>query len=115
MARNRTVIRIFWRSSLILKMVIRRLWARPWNVLLTAAVAEAMVVLPERAPARRLRLGGVGGCYGCCLGGRGFILFRLGFFGGGITSAVPPRAVIFSAADFEKWCARTTSRLLNSP
>src|SRR5262249_15858641 len=46
---------------------------------------------------------------------RGFILFRLGFLGGGMTSAVPPLAVIFSAADFEKWCALTTSFLLTSP
>jgi hypothetical protein len=33
---------------------------------------------------------------------RGFILFRFGFFGGGIRSAVPPLAAIFSAADLEK-------------
>ena len=31
-----------------------------------------------------------------CLVGRGFILLRTGFFGGGMTSAVPPLAVIFS-------------------
>ena len=46
---------------------------------------------------------------------RGFILLRTGFFGGGITSAVPPLAVIFSAADFEKWCALTVSFLVSSP
>src|SRR6476619_3567310 len=33
---------------------------------------------------------------------RGFILFLTGFFGPGITSVVPPFAVIFSLADFEK-------------
>ena len=48
-------------------------------------------------------------------GGRGFILLRTGFFGGGITSAVPPLAVIFSAADFEKWCALIVSFLVTSP
>jgi hypothetical protein len=36
------------------------------------------------------------------LAGRGFILLRTGFLGGGITSALPPLAVIFSRADFEK-------------
>src|SRR5262249_42443096 len=46
---------------------------------------------------------------------RGFILLRLGFAGGGITSAVPPLALIFSAADFEKWCALITSFLVSSP
>ena len=49
------------------------------------------------------------------LGGRGFILLRTGFFGGGITSAVPPLASIFSAADLEKWSARTVSFLVSSP
>ena len=49
------------------------------------------------------------------LGGRGFILLRSGFLGGGITSVVPPLAVIFSAADFEKWWALTISFLVNSP
>src|SRR5262249_60838863 len=49
------------------------------------------------------------------LAGRGRILFRTGFFGGGITSVVPPLAVIFSAADFEKWCALTSSFLVSSP
>jgi hypothetical protein len=34
--------------------------------------------------------------------GRGFILFFLGFLGGGITSMVPPLALIFCAADSEK-------------
>ncbi len=32
--------------------------------------------------------------------GRGFILFRLGLAGGGITTTEPPLAVIFSVADF---------------
>src|SRR5207302_10420464 len=47
--------------------------------------------------------------------GRGFILFLLGFLGGGITSTEPPLAFIFSVADLETWCARTTSRLVTSP
>ena len=45
--------------------------------------------------------------------GRGFILLRTGFFGGGITSAVPPLAAIFSAADLEKWWALTVSFLVS--
>ena len=49
------------------------------------------------------------------LAGRGFILLRTGFFGGGITSAVPPLASIFSSADLEKWCALTVSFLVSSP
>src|SRR4051812_29242697 len=47
--------------------------------------------------------------------GLAFILFRLGFLGGGINSAVPPLAAIFSRADAEKWWALTTSFLVTSP
>src|SRR5205807_1215111 len=50
-----------------------------------------------------------------CLAARGFILLRFGLAGGGITSVVPPLAVIFWAADLEKWCALTTSFLVSSP
>src|SRR6185312_11306521 len=49
------------------------------------------------------------------LGGRGFILFRTGFFGGGMTSHVPPAFSIFSFADFVKWCAFTVNFLERSP
>src|SRR5262245_47976053 len=45
---------------------------------------------------------------------RGFILFLTGFLGPGITSVVPPLAVIFSAADFEKCDAFTVSFLVSS-
>src|SRR5262249_34511453 len=45
----------------------------------------------------------------------GFILLRTGFLGGGITSMVPPLALIFSAADLEKWCALTFSCFASSP
>src|SRR5262249_39804108 len=51
----------------------------------------------------------------CGLGGRGFILLRLGFFGGGMISVAPPAAVILVAADFEKWCALTVSFFFTSP
>src|SRR5262249_22082711 len=46
---------------------------------------------------------------------RAFILFLLGFFGGRTRSVVPPAAVIFSRADFEKWCAFTVSFFFSSP
>jgi hypothetical protein len=38
----------------------------------------------------------------CPLAGRGRILFFFGLRGGGMTSVLPPRAVIFAAADLEK-------------
>ena len=48
-------------------------------------------------------------------GGRGFILLRTGFFGGGTRSMPPPAFSIFSFADLEKWSARTVSFLVSSP
>src|SRR5262245_6770047 len=49
------------------------------------------------------------------LAGRGFILFRTGFFGGGTRSHFPPLPSTFSLADLEKWWALITSFLVTSP
>src|SRR5215218_3766687 len=49
------------------------------------------------------------------LAGRGFILFRTGFFGGGISVTEPPLASTFSLADLEKWWAVMTSFFVTSP
>src|SRR5438128_10704911 len=51
----------------------------------------------------------------CSLAGRGFILFFLRFLGGGMTSVLPPLALIFSAADLEKRWALPTRRVVTSP
>src|SRR5438046_2837196 len=103
MTRNSRVIPIFCASSGILKMVM-----------------SLFMIGPSR-PCAREKGGANGGPPGrrgwaldsfgadppwrhwAFFGGRGLILFLTGFFGGGMTSAVPPRAVIFSAADLEKW------------
>src|SRR5205823_1430591 len=45
----------------------------------------------------------------------GFILFLTGFFGGATSSVVPPLALIFSPADFEKWLAFTVNFFVTSP
>src|ERR1700756_3508465 len=93
MARNRRVIPIFCASSGILKIVIIRFMIGP--------------LLGDKQT-------GLSACH-VVFAGRGFILFFLGFLGGGITSAMPPLAVIFSVADFEKWWARMTKRFDTSP
>src|SRR5271165_2154844 len=94
MTRNRAVIRIFRVSSGILK-IDRILNMRP-----PGEISNQSVLLAD---------------HDSVFDGRGFILLRTGFLAGGMTSAVPPLAAIFSAADFEKWCARTVRRLLRSP
>ena len=38
-----------------------------------------------------------------------------GFFGGGMTSALPPLASILASADLVKWCALKSSFLVSSP
>src|SRR5262245_4132849 len=119
MARKRTVIKIFWRSSLILKMVTSRIWPSELMPDLTSAEAEAMIAFLawNNAKVKRGRKKGKRGLAGdalrwrvaanpsrivalyCSFAGRGFILLRAGFLGGGMTSVVPPLALIFSRAD----------------
>src|SRR5262245_9635884 len=106
MTRKRRVMKIFRLSSGILKIVMSLCIGRPF---LASGGRESPVhcELPEAHAC--------GSPNYSPLAFRGFILLRTGFLGGGITSAVPPLALIFSAADLEKWEALTVSFLVNSP
>src|SRR5262249_24571545 len=78
----------------------------------SAPLAAKRATPPGLAP---LAASGAAPCHAWARGFRGRILFRTGFLGGWITSAVPPLAVIFSAAGLLKWCALTTSLRVSSP
>src|SRR5271163_4398779 len=101
-------MKIFWRNSLILKTVTSRLWPRAISGFRKVVAASAMIVPPSKwtlippwvGISDRRQTGSVPFSY--VLAGRGFILLRLGFFGGGTTSQAPPLATIFSWADLEK-------------
>src|SRR5262245_59880164 len=111
-------MRIFWRSSLILNIVNRRVLPSARN-----GLSRMPIGLPCPGPYGTIlsikQSRNRGNPIWCQARGRvfepagseshapsrgslGFILFRFGFFRGGMISVVPPFAVIFSAADFEK-------------